>query len=77
MPLFETSGVSTLLSLDSGPPQLVNLSRVGNESTRSAVRWSSGDLTNGRHTLVSSVGSGSRGAVDGFMYVRALSDSTY
>ncbi|SRR5258708_4019803 len=86
MPLFQniTGGVSTLLSLDSGPTQLVNLTRVTNESTRVAVRWSATGLSNGKHTLVSSPGRTSRGEVagwgevDGFMYIRVfLASTTY
>jgi len=84
MPLFEniTGGVSTLLSLDSGPAQLVNLTRVANESTRVAVRWSATGLSNGKHTLVSSPGRSAGGAVagwgevDGFMYSQAFLAST-
>jgi len=84
MPLFAnvTGGVSTLLSLDSGPTQLVNLTRVTNESTRVAVRWSATGLSNGKHTLVNSPGRTSRGEVagwgevDGFMYIRVFLVST-
>jgi hypothetical protein len=75
MPLFEgyTGGVSTLLTLDSRPAQLVNLTRVGSVSTKSAVRWSASGLTNEQHTLTSSLGRTASGGVatwgevDGFM----------
>ena len=77
MPLFwgYTDGVSTLLKLDSRPPQLVNLTRVGSEPTTSAVRWSVSGLSNGPHTVVISLGRSAKGEVakwgqvDAFMYV--------
>jgi len=66
--------VTTLLTLDSGPAQWVNLS-VGSGSGRSAVRWSATGLANGKHTLVNSFGRSAKGEVanwgevDAFMYV--------
>jgi len=80
MPLFDgyAEGVSTLLTLDSGPAQLVNLNRVGSEPTVSTVRWSASGLTSGAHTVVISLGNSARGElanwgeVDAFMYVLVL-----
>ena len=77
MPLYDgyPGGVSTLLTLDSGPAQLVNLTRVGSEPTVSAVRWSASGLTSGTHTVVISLGVSAKGElanwgeVDAFMYV--------
>jgi hypothetical protein len=77
MPLFwgYTGGVSTLLTLDSGPAELVNLTRVGSEPTTSAVRWSASGLINGPHTVMISRGRSAKGElakwgqVDAFMYV--------
>lgn len=77
MPVFEgyAGGVSTLLTLDSRPAQLVDLTRVGAEPTMSAVRWSATGLTSGTHTVVVSLGVSARGElanwgeVDAFMYV--------
>lgn len=77
MPLFEgyAGGVSTLLMLDSGPAQLVNLTRVGSEPTTYAVRWSATGLTNETHTLINSPGVSATGQqagwgeVNAFMYV--------
>lgn len=70
--------VSTLLTLDSGPPQWVDLTNPG---FGSAVRWSAMGLTNDKHTLVSSPGRGLNGEVaswgeaDAFMYVKNLPPS--
>jgi len=63
MPLFwgYTGGVSTLLTLDSGFPQLVNLTRVGSEPVTSAIRWSASRLTNGPHTVRVSLGRSAKG----------------
>ena len=80
MPLFEgyAGGVSTLLTLDSRPAQLVNLTRVGSEPTTSAVRWSATGLSSGTHTVVISLGVSPQGElanwgeVDAFMYVPSL-----
>ena len=69
-------GVSTLLSLDSGPAQLVNLTSVGSAPQGYAVRWSASGLANGTHTVVNTLGRSALGElamwgnVDGFMYVR-------
>lgn len=69
-------GVSTLLSLDSGPAQFVNLTLVGLEPAVYAVRWSATGLANRMHTVMNTLGRSAQGeltmwaVVDGFMYVR-------
>jgi len=76
-PLYRdyVGGVSTLLALDNGPAQLVNLTRVGTENYMAAVRWSATGLANGRHTVTNSLGLSADGrlaawgVVDGFMHV--------
>jgi hypothetical protein len=77
-PLYSgyAGGVSTLLSLDSGPAQLVNLTSLTFEPSGYAVRWSASGLANGTHTVINALGLSSLGqvamwaVVDGFMYVR-------
>ena len=77
-PLYSgyAGGVSTLLSLDSGPAQLVNLTLVSSEPSYAAVRWSASGLANGTHTVINTLGRSAQGelamwaVVDGFMYVR-------
>ena len=67
---------STLLSLDSGPAQWVNLTSLGSAPQGYAVRWSTSGLANGTHTVVNTLGRSALGElakwgiVDGFMYVR-------
>jgi len=73
-PLYHDD-ISTLLALDNGPAQLMNLTRVGSESYMTAVRWSATGLANGRHTVTNSHGLSADGRlaawsiVDGFMHV--------
>jgi hypothetical protein len=76
-PLFAVvPPVSTLLTLDSGPANWVNLSSDRNQN--SAVRWWMDGLENGPHQLVVSLGQSSTGQtatwgeVDAFMYGRVL-----
>lgn len=69
--------VNTAVSLDSGPPVLVDLvdhsrpdvgAAEGPETVQSTVVWSATGLTNSQHTLVMSVGAGQPFAiVDGLM----------
>lgn len=82
MPLFSgyTGGVSTLVTLDNGTAQLVNLTRVGSASATSDVRWSATNLKNQTHTLMISIGRSAKGEVanygivDAFVYVRSSFD---
>ena len=75
-PLFTGyNGVSTLLTLDNGTAQLVNLTRVGSQPTMTDVRWSATELENQTHTVMISLGLSAKGEranwgeVDAFMYV--------
>lgn len=65
--------MSTLISLDGGDPEWVDLSSATDEPH--AVRWAKTGLTNGHHTILVSVGLslsgqwGTRGEVYAFMWV--------
>jgi len=72
MPLFQNYIVTTLLTLDNGPPVKVDLTRPRSAPITSAVRWSASGLKNQTHTVVVSLSpdeQDSWGQVDGFMYV--------
>jgi len=79
MPLFSgyTGGVSTLITLDNGTAQLVNLTRAGSAPTTSDVRWSATNLKNQSHTVMISLGRSANGElanwgiVDAFIYTAA------
>ncbi|KAG2089654.1 hypothetical protein BD769DRAFT_434848 [Suillus cothurnatus] len=46
------ANVTTVLTLDSGSPVLVNLTETPGQNTNWAVRWGASGLSNGPHTLV-------------------------
>ncbi|KAG2089655.1 hypothetical protein BD769DRAFT_1526195 [Suillus cothurnatus] len=46
------ANVTTVLTLDSGPPVLVNLTQTPGQNATWAVRWGASGLNNGPHTLV-------------------------
>ncbi len=75
MALFQGQSVKTQLSLDNGPPEIVDLTRLRAEPMKSAVRWHKIGLKNQPHSLVVSLGQNTQverdlwGEVDAFMYV--------
>ncbi|KAG2127925.1 uncharacterized protein EDB93DRAFT_181398 [Suillus bovinus] len=63
---------TTVLTLDSGPSVLVNLTQAQGQNPNWAIRWGASGLDNGPHTLVnygsSNTTSSAVGEVDAFIY---------